>query len=58
MESKKKSIWKFGTREVVFAAIGPVTAQTAREIGLPVTVEADEHTTAGLVRAVAEHYRR
>jgi len=34
------------------AAIGPITAETAREEGLEVDVVADEHTTAGLIEAL------
>ncbi|HLT70425.1 MAG TPA: uroporphyrinogen-III C-methyltransferase [Acidimicrobiales bacterium] len=45
----------------VVAAIGPVTAATARELGLEVAVEAEVHTAAGLVDALcawaAEHPR-
>ena len=36
----------------VVACIGPVTATTARELGVTVTVEAEEHTIPGLVAAV------
>ena len=36
----------------VVAAIGPVTAATAREHGLPVAVEAEVHTIEGLVDAL------
>jgi uroporphyrinogen III methyltransferase/synthase len=36
----------------VVAAIGPVTAATARDAGLEVSVEAPVHTIAGLVDAV------
>ncbi len=36
----------------VVACIGPVTAATARELGLDVTVEADPHTIPGLVAAL------
>ncbi len=39
------------------ACIGPITAETARELGLRVEVEADEHTTEGLLAALSE-YRR
>lgn len=39
----------------VVACIGPVTAATARDLGLPVTVEAAEHTIAGLVAALRAH---
>ena len=37
------------------AAIGPVTSEAARRRGLPVHVEASEHTVAGLVAAVCAH---
>ena len=33
-------------------SIGPVTSQTARDLGLRVDAEADEHTIPGLVAAV------
>ncbi|MDI6906790.1 MAG: uroporphyrinogen-III C-methyltransferase [Thermoanaerobacterales bacterium] len=42
----------------VVAAIGPVTAATARELGLRVDVVADEHTIPGLVRALEERFRQ
>ena len=35
------------------SSIGPVTSETLRECGLPVAVEATEHTSAGLVAAIA-----
>jgi uroporphyrinogen-III synthase len=34
------------------AAIGPITAATAREHGLEVAIEADEHSLDGLVAAI------
>lgn len=34
------------------ASIGPITSQTARELGLPVTIEAEEFTINGLVQAI------
>ena len=40
------------------ATIGPITSATARELGLRVDVEAEEHTIAGLVSALADHYAR
>lgn len=40
----------------VVAAIGPVTAATARDHGLEVAVEADEHTLDGVVAALAAHF--
>jgi uroporphyrinogen III methyltransferase/synthase len=39
----------------LIACIGPITAQTARELGLRVDVEATEHTVEGLVAAVLEY---
>ena len=38
--------------KVKFASIGPVTSETLREYGLPVHVEADEHTMDGLAQAI------
>jgi len=38
------------------AVIGPVTAATARELGLAVDVEADEYTVGGLVAALVRYY--
>ena len=38
------------------ACIGPITAKTARELGLRVDVEASEHTVPGLVRALRERF--
>ena len=38
------------------AVIGPVTGATAHEYGLPVAIEATEHTTAGLLQAVATYF--
>jgi uroporphyrinogen III methyltransferase/synthase len=41
---------------VVIAAIGPVTAAACAQAGLPVHVEAGEHTAAGVVSALIEHF--
>jgi uroporphyrinogen III methyltransferase/synthase len=38
------------------ASIGPITSATAREFGLPVHVEAGEHTIPGLVSAIETHF--
>jgi uroporphyrinogen-III synthase len=38
--------------EVRLASIGPITSATLREFGLPVHVEAEEYTIAGLTRAI------
>jgi uroporphyrinogen III methyltransferase/synthase len=40
----------------IAACIGPVTARTARDAGLPVTVVATDYTTAGLATALAAHF--
>jgi uroporphyrinogen III methyltransferase/synthase len=37
-----------------FAAIGPITARTARELGMAPAVEAEEHSIPGLVQAIVE----
>lgn len=41
---------------VLVASIGPITSDTARDLGLTVGVEAGEFTIPGLVTAVCEHY--
>lgn len=38
------------------ACIGPVTAETARDLGLHVDVEAETHTIPGLVHALEAHF--
>jgi uroporphyrinogen III methyltransferase / synthase len=40
----------------IVAAIGPITAATARDAGLDVRVEAEEHTIPGLLRALSDHF--
>ncbi len=40
----------------LIACIGPVTAGTARELGLRVDIEAEEHTVEGLADALAGHF--
>jgi uroporphyrinogen III methyltransferase/synthase len=40
---------------VLVVCIGPITAQTARELGLNVEVMATEYTIDGLVKALVEH---
>lgn len=39
-------------RDVQLASIGPVTSATLRELGLPPTIEAQEFTMGGLIRAI------
>jgi uroporphyrinogen III methyltransferase/synthase len=43
-------------KEVRIACIGPITAQTVRNNGLPVDIEAEEYTIPGLVAAIEEYY--
>ena len=40
------------------ACIGPITAATLKEFGLPVEIEAKEFTMAGLVAALCEYVKR
>jgi uroporphyrinogen III methyltransferase / synthase len=42
----------------VVACIGPITAATAHDAGLPVNVVAQEYTTEGVVAALAEYFSR
>jgi uroporphyrinogen III methyltransferase/synthase len=39
------------------ASIGPITSETVRGLGLPVTIEATGSTIPGLLRAVEKHFR-
>ena len=41
----------------MIACIGPVTAQTARDLGLKVDVVAARHTVKGLVQALKDHLK-
>lgn len=43
-----------GSAEI--ASIGPITSAAARELGLPVHLEAAEYTIPGLVRAIRERF--
>lgn len=43
-------------QNVVIAAIGPITADTARDNGFPVHVTADQYTIDGLCDAIVRHY--
>ena len=40
----------------VVACIGPITAATARDLGLTVDIEADVHTVDGLLAALTSHF--
>ena len=43
-------------KSTVVATIGPVTGDAARQLGLPVTVQAATHTIPALVDAIVAHY--
>lgn len=43
-------------QNVTVASIGPITTQTARDLGLTVAIEAESYTIAGLVRAILNHH--
>src|SRR5262249_222193 len=49
--------WDRAPRPVI-ACIGPVTAETARELGLRVDVVPGAYTTVALARALAEHFAK
>jgi uroporphyrinogen III methyltransferase/synthase len=40
------------------AVIGPITAQTARELGLPIAIEATKYTIPGLVTAIRTYFKK
>ena len=40
----------------LIACLGPITAQTAREVGLRVNIMAKEYTIVGLVAALVDHF--
>jgi uroporphyrinogen III methyltransferase / synthase len=46
-----------GPGRAKIAVIGPMTADVARRSGLDVQIEAEPHTTAGLVAAIVQHFR-
>jgi uroporphyrinogen III methyltransferase/synthase len=42
---------------VLLASIGPVTSDTLVRNGYRASVEAEEYTVDGLIRALVDHYR-
>jgi hydroxymethylbilane synthase len=48
--------YRIALDRVTVACIGPVTAQTARELGLQVQIEAKESTIDGLIGAMLKYY--
>ena len=45
-----------GSAGPVIACIGPITAETAREVGLPVHVCPQDYTAQGLAAALIDHF--
>ena len=43
-------------KSTVVAVIGPVTADAARQLGIPVTIQASTYTIAALVDGIVAHY--
>jgi len=43
---------------VTVACIGPITAGTARDLGIRVDVVAGEYTIEGLVKAILEYFKK
>lgn len=43
-------------RRCAIASIGPITSQTARELGLEIAIEATTHTMDGLLSVMGEHF--
>lgn len=48
--------WRDALAGTLIACIGPITAQTARELGLTPDIVAPEYTIEGLVKAIVSHY--
>jgi uroporphyrinogen III methyltransferase/synthase len=42
--------------DVIIACIGPVTADTASNLGIPVHIVANEYTVEGLITSILEYY--
>ncbi len=41
----------------IFASIGPITSESARELGMDITIEPGQHDIPALVHAIATYYR-
>lgn len=57
LEMLEGTDWRKDTAGVKIACIGPVTAKTAREYGMPVDIAAGEYSTTGLLDAIEDFYR-
>ncbi|WP_236611067.1 uroporphyrinogen-III synthase [Halalkalibacterium ligniniphilum] len=49
--------WSEWTKSAVFAYIGPIAANTAKEKGLPIHVVADPYTSEGLIDALSSYLK-
>ncbi|HEY7415557.1 MAG TPA: uroporphyrinogen-III synthase [Ktedonobacteraceae bacterium] len=54
--AREGALFDLVNQRVVVACIGPITAQTARELGLRVDVVADVFTIDGLINALVAYY--
>ena len=45
-----------GLSDTTIACIGPITAATARELGLKVDIVSERHTIPDMVQAIEEYY--
>jgi uroporphyrinogen III methyltransferase/synthase len=54
LQRERGDDWRAIFTDTTIACIGPITAQTAREMGLEPDVVAKEHTIEGLVQAILE----
>ena len=46
-----------GLKDATIACIGPITAERAAQLGIKVEIVASEHTIAGLIEAVENHFK-
>jgi uroporphyrinogen-III synthase len=53
-----KQRWRELLATVDIACIGPITAQTAKQLGLRVAIEAEEYTVEGLLNQIEEFYKK
>lgn len=50
--------WDTSLAQLTLASIGPITSQTARELGLHIAIEAKEFTINGLIQAIVQREER
>jgi len=44
------------TKDLTFASIGPITTDTAKDIGFNIHIESDASTIPGLCKAIADYF--